>query len=61
MSDDLDQLIRRMAEEETRTISNQILWLIGLGLKSGEKQIKNTVTPPENWQVLEGGKDQFKY
>ncbi len=47
MSDDLEQLIREMAKEEFRTLSQQLCHLVKLGLKYEEKQIKNTATIPE--------------
>ena len=52
MSDDLEQIIREMAAKELRTPSQQIMYLVKLGLKYQGKPIKDTATIPEGWEVV---------
>ena len=59
MDDDLKEIIKKMAEKEWRSLNNQAVHLIKLGLKSVEREIedeengiKHTVKIPEGWEVV---------
>lgn len=52
MKDDLENLIRKMAAESDRTPCQQIMHLVDLGLKYQGKEIKDTATIPEGWQIV---------
>jgi len=54
MDDDLEEIIRKMATDEFRTVNQQLRHLIKLGLKYQGKEIKGTATIPKGWQIVVG-------
>ena len=59
MGDDLKKVIKEMAKKEWRSLNQQAVHLIKLGLKcgeneneDGEKEIKHKVELPEGWEVV---------
>ena len=54
MNDDLKQIIKKMAEKEWRSLNQQAVHLVQLGLKYKGKEIKDTAAIPEGWQIVVG-------
>ncbi len=54
MNDDLKQIIKKMADDEYRSLNQQFVHLVQLGLKNRGKEIKGTATIPEGWKIVVG-------